>query len=362
MYFKKTSLYIIIILAVILFSSLTTRAEEVIVNDDHLNVRKGPGTQYEKINQVNSGEKYPVIQIKNDWVEIELPEGSGWVTTDYITIINEVDEDEEFEEDALNNNHQVITVTNENTHIRKGPSINEKIIDFVNEGTELTVSSENKDWYEIIHKDQKGYIFKSLIDQKLSHSNQFQNKSIVIDAGHGGYDVGAVGVDGTYEKDLGLLTTQKLERILSLLGADVLLTRNNDSYIRLGSRPILSNYNDTNSFISIHYNSFPELPSVTGIGSYYYQEYNKPLASAIQKGLIKATGAKDRDISFGDFQVIRQNYRPSALVELGFISNLETEKLLLTDAYQKQLVQGIVSGLSNYFTEVNSNGVTQHNE
>lgn len=349
---KRLLMTLPIVLIFSFFISKTIFGQEARINTDDLNVRTGPGINYEKITKVHQDESYPIIQKTDKWVEIELSNGTGWVTTDYITIINHDEENNAEEVSSTNHNSEnlgEIIITNDNTHIRSEPSVKGEIIRYVDQGTSLTVVSEEEKWYEVQYENQRGFIFKSLIDNKLSFSNNIRNKTIVIDAGHGGWDTGASGVQGFYEKDFTYMTTTKLQKALTTLGADVLLTRKNDEFIRLGSRPVLANMHDTNAFISIHYNSFPEMPSVTGIGTYYYDDYNQSLARSIQNKLVQSTNAKDRGIVHDNLLVLRQSYKPSVLLELGFISNKEKEQLLLTDHYQNQLVHGIVTGLSDYF-------------
>lgn len=335
--------------------------QEVLIQTDYLNVRSGPATDYEKVTQVHNNEKYPVIQKQNNWVEIELKDGTGWVMMDYITIVDvsEVGDQHTNLEDLNDVDDDFnIVISNDNTHIRNEPSTNGNIIGYVNKGTELLVVSENDEWYGVNYEDQEGYISKNLIDHQISFSNKFEDRTFVIDAGHGGHDTGATSVkSGFHEKDFAFMTTSKLQQTLSLLGAEVLLTRDNDDYVRLGSRPALANLHDTDAFISIHYNSFPDMPSVTGIGTYYFDDYNKSLAKSIQKNLVLSTNATDRGITYDNLLVLRHSYKPSVLLELGFISNEEKEELLLTDHYQSKLVHGIVTGLSTYLTseEINEN-------
>lgn len=353
MSFEKRLLMLSMIIFITLFTTNKIFAqEEVFINTDHLNVRTGPSTDDEIITQVHTGEIYSIIKEQNNWIEIQLPKETGWITTDYITIIDQENKTKDFTTVTSTPNierEEEIIITNDNTHIRSGPSVNENIINYVNKGETLPLVSEDEEWYKVEYEEKTGYVFKALIDNKFSFANNLRNKTIVIDAGHGGRDTGATGAAGSYEKDISFMTTKKLKKTLTIFGAEVLLTRKNDEYTRLGSRPVLANVHDTDAFISIHYNSFPESPSVTGIGTYYYDDYNKSLANSIQKELIVSTDAKDRDITFGNFLVLRQNYTPSVLVELGFISNYEKEQLLLTNSYQKQLVNGMVTGLTSYF-------------
>ncbi|WP_188453543.1 N-acetylmuramoyl-L-alanine amidase [Virgibacillus oceani] len=342
--------------SIFLLFSITVSANEAIINTDNLNVRSGPGTNYEKTGQVHTDQKYPILQEQNGWVEIQLDNNTGWITDDYITISGDgssslaADSNKKQEMDSTAKENKSITIQHENTHIRKGPSTDYEITDFVSKGEKFEVVSESNEWYEISNGDKSGFVFKSLVDKKASSfSGGIKNKTIVIDAGHGGRDVGAIGTSGSFEKNISYKTALELKQELSILGAEVVLTRKNDEFIALGSRTSLANIIDADAFISIHYNSVPTLPNVTGIGTYYYYDQNKSLAGFIQHEVIKETNAKDRGITFGDFHVIRQTFKPGVLVELGFMSNLEKEQLLLTDAYQKKLVKGIVNGFAKYF-------------
>ena len=178
-----------------------------------------------------------------------------------------------------------------------------------------------------------------------------KDKTIMVDPGHGGYDVGAISVSGHYEKDLTLTTSSLLKDTLETLGARVIMTRNSDEFIRLGSRVSLSNLINPDVFISLHYNSFPEAAYAKGISTYYYNEQDRPLAESVQKHLLLSTNADDRNALYENLQVLRHNQSQAILLELGFISNHEEESLLKTKEYQLLLVEGIISGLNEYFTK-----------
>lgn len=344
---------------IVMTITTTVHADQAIIEADRLNVRTGPGTHFETIHQVNTNEIYQVIQIENDWVEIEIDGGSGWITAEYITIEQETSEnnveneteakDNEYDKTPSNQSH--IIISNENTQVRKGPSVDHEIIMFANKDNEFEVISEDENWYEITTDEGTGYIYKALIDHPLSNtSNHLQNKTIVIDAGHGGHDVGAIGINGGYEKTYTLKTATELATTLEILGANVILTRHNDDFIRLASRPMLANINHADAFLSIHYNSFTDLSTVDGIDTYYYLDSDKKFANTVQEELINATEETNRGIHYGDFQVLRQNHQPSLLLELGFISNSEKESALSTNGYQRKLVKGITTGLEKYFS------------
>lgn len=324
-------------------------AKEAIIKTDNLNVRNGPGIHYDKIDQLHTGDIYPIIQTDNEWVELQLKDRSGWITTEYITITEDSNEADNAKSEAVIN-RKSITIQQDNTQLRNGPSTDNDIIQFVDKGTVFDVVDVDNDWYEVTNEEVTGFVLKQFVERKTTTaSNGLKNKTIVIDAGHGGQDVGAIGASGTFEKDITSKTAQELKQELTMLGAEVILTRMDDEYISLNSRTSLANMARTDAFISIHYNSVPELSDVTGIGTYYYQDQNKKLANLIQQEIIREVDASDRGIAFEDFQVLRQNFKPAVLVELGFISNQGKEELLLTNAYQKKLVSGMVNGLEKYF-------------
>ena len=171
---------------------------------------------------------------------------------------------------------------------------------------------------------------------------------IVLDAGHGGYDVGAVG-RLYYEKNLTLKTILQLGPVLQKAGVKVIYTRSNDVYQTLAYRANISNANLANAFVSVHYNSLSS--TSTGLMTFYYSSSkDQALATAIQKGIrSKTTALPDKGVKFGDYHVLRENKRPAALIELGFLSNPTEEKVVSSSTFQTNAVNGIYNGLFNYF-------------
>ncbi|MBU5265802.1 N-acetylmuramoyl-L-alanine amidase [Virgibacillus proomii] len=336
---KRTKIIVVLPIIIVFMLSFTpiSHALEGIVTESRVNIHSGPGTQFSNIEQANKGDIYKVLLQADDWIKVKLKHREGWIAADYIQIHSEQPP-------------ETITISNKKTHIRNGPSTDYSINHFADEGSIYNVRSADGDWYEIENKHGRGYIYKQLTKPVNTPSqSSFANKTIVIDAGHGGRDVGAIGATEVFEKDVAYLTAQELKKELDMLGANVKMTRLGDDFISLNSRISFSNTLNTDVFISLHYNSVPQLPNVTGIEAYYYQRRNRSLATYVQAELIKSTGADNRGTSFGDFLVLRQNYKPAILVELGFISNKNKASLLQTTMYQQQLVSGIINGLGKYF-------------
>lgn len=351
-FFKLTSIWMATFLLMITIFSISIHADEAIINSDRLNVRSGPGTHFEKINQVHTDDIYPIIQLQDEWIEIDLGGLTGWVTTEYVTIKNDQPEDnsDHIVDTPASKHDGSVEILNENTHLREGPSTDYPIVHFAHKMDVFKIISEDEDWYEVEYDDGTAYLYKKLVKQ-IEHTNHLKGQTIVIDAGHGGRDVGSISVSEHYEKDFTLTSALALEETLTILGAKVIMTRTNDDYIRLASRPALSNLYQADAFMSIHYNSFPDVASVSGMDTYYYDDDDQQLAQIIQQEVVKQTGADNRGIVFGNYQVLRQNLQPAILLELGFLSNYNEEQLLLTNTYQQKIVQGITSGLSTYLSK-----------
>ena len=179
------------------------------------------------------------------------------------------------------------------------------------------------------------------------------NPLIVIDAGHGGADGGCARGD-VLEKDVNLSIARNVKELLSARGYEVLMTREGDDTISLEERVKLANENGATIYISIHQNSCDEeVENVHGIETYYSAESetdSKRLAQLMQKQLTDNTEARDRNILANEnLYVIRETTMPACLVETGFLSNKKECELLISDEYQKQIAESIVSGIELYF-------------
>ncbi len=345
--FKKVSILSILLLLLVTSPVL---ANEAIIDVNNLNVRSGPGTEYEPIGQVNQGEKHKILEENEEWIKIKFNDMEGWITKEFITSQGNGASNKEAEQPIEKPTITTITIQDDDMHLREGASIDFDIVAFAEKGQTYDVLSETENWLEISDGKIKGFVLRDNIEATTNtNDDKMQNKTIVIDPGHGGRDVGAIGVNGSYEKEITYLTAHELAKELTALGAEVILTRQEDEFIPLESRTTLANALATDAFISIHYNSFPEVPSVTGIETFYYHDQYEVLAGFVHQEIIKEIDEKDRGVTFDDFHVTRQTFKPGILLELGFLSNEESESLLLTTGYQKKIVTGIINGLQKYF-------------
>lgn len=193
-------------------------------------------------------------------------------------------------------------------------------------------------------------------------------KTVIVDAGHGGDDGGAIGIDGTVEKDINLDIALKLEKILKFYGFNVIMTRTqdvmtcDDGLDSLRKRKIsdihnrfeLMRKNPDAIFISVHQNKFED-SSQHGTQVFYSgnDERSKELAEAIQTSVTLTLQRKnDRVVkkSGSGIYLLYHAKIPAVLVECGFISNSDEVKKLKDESYRMKLVILIADGLLKYLS------------
>lgn len=172
---------------------------------------------------------------------------------------------------------------------------------------------------------------------------------ITLDAGHGGSDSGAVGIDGSFEKTNTLSQTFILKNYLEEQGFKVYLTRDKDVFVGLSERKNIADNYKSNLLISIHNNSF-SAPKANGIETWNYPgSVNGTKAGAyVQEELIKETSLVNRGNKEAKFTVLT-GACTAILVELGFISNEIECKLLASRDYQNIVATAITKGVCKYF-------------
>ncbi len=190
---------------------------------------------------------------------------------------------------------------------------------------------------------------------------------VVIDAGHGLPDGGAVGVNGTIEQSVNLSVAKKVEEILSTGGINVTMTRNDEKCLSceeegkslrqmkkedMNERLKIIKKSKADLFISIHMNHF-EQPKVNGLRLFYDKNHpqTKELAVSMQEKMSEITGAKMYAVKAADQSLFLMKNPPSpaVLVECGFLSNPEEEKKLNDEDYQSRLAWAIAQSIKVFF-------------
>jgi N-acetylmuramoyl-L-alanine amidase len=217
---------------------------------------------------------------------------------------------------------------------------------------------------------------------------------IVVDAGHGGWDLGTVGRRGLLEKDLVLEIAERLGKLLeSRLGMEVIYTRQDDNYIPLDERASIANQSQADLFVSVHAN-YSDLPSARGVETYYTNFFSAPgskeagakdggthaaasgannpvtatlspadlhdrieqsrrLAASVQRSLygtlsIQNPGLRDRGIKEAGFVVLTESAMPGILAEVSFVSSPTDEQKLRSGGYREQIAEALYKGIARY--------------
>jgi N-acetylmuramoyl-L-alanine amidase len=215
-------------------------------------------------------------------------------------------------------------------------------------------------------------------------------RTIVIDPGHGGKEVGAVGPGGVLEKDITLAVARKLAAALGKTGARIVMTREDDSLVSLDQRTAMANQYKADLFLSVHVNA-AVVKDAKGSETYYlsleasdelakkaaetenasaaadpasdlklilwdlaqqaYLEESSRFAQAIQEEMNAATAVANRGVKQAPFKVLIGATMPAALVEVGFITNAEEETKLQSEEFQNLMVEALTRAVQRYKTD-----------
>ena len=176
-----------------------------------------------------------------------------------------------------------------------------------------------------------------------------EKKKIVLDAGHGGSDAGAIG-GGIHEKDITLDVAKRVEKLLKQKGYLVQTTRDDDTYVSLQDRVSISENYEPDIFVSIHVNSSVR-PEITGVETHYYHQESMSLAQTVHSSLASAVQSPNRGLFKSKFYVINHTTAPAILVEIGFISNSSEREQLISEKRKQATAKAIADGIQNYFKQ-----------
>jgi N-acetylmuramoyl-L-alanine amidase len=176
-----------------------------------------------------------------------------------------------------------------------------------------------------------------------------KGRRIAIDAGHP--PLGARGPTGLREPDMTLAIARRVQALLTLAGAQVVMVRPDERPLGLVERLRIAERADAEVLVSIHGNGLPDgiNPFLnTGTSTYYFQPRSAPLARALDAGLVRQLGFRDLGFGRGDLALVRPTWMPAALAEGLFLQMPDQEAVLASEAGQQRYAQGIVDGLIEY--------------
>ncbi len=191
------------------------------------------------------------------------------------------------------------------------------------------------------------------------------NFVIVIDAGHGGEDGGAIGIKTlTREKDINLEIAKKTRNLFESAGATCVMTRTdekalcNGKYSKMAdmkARAEIIERSNPYIVISIHCNSFPQSKNVKGAQMFYYpgSETGQKLAESIQGSLKNIVdNSNNRQVKSEDFYMLRHGNSTNVMIECGFLSSPEEEEKLISSEYQDRIAYSVFDGTTKYIKSI----------
>jgi hypothetical protein len=170
--------------------------------------------------------------------------------------------------------------------------------------------------------------------------------TVVIDAGHGGFDRGGIAGQRVPEKVMNLDVAQRVKAILLANGYRVIMTRDSDVFIPLPTRVAIANSYRNGIFVCIHFNSATR-SGANGIETYFYSSQSLPLASAIHYYVNGAAPSSNRGVRRRGYYVLRRTVIPAVLVECGFLTNRAEAQYAQSASYRQTLAEAIARGIRN---------------
>lgn len=295
-----------------------------------LNVRTGASVSNKVIGKLSKGEKVDVYRVhtvgNSKWFKIKYKTGYGYVSANYVTVVR-------YAKPAPT---IVYTKPVTSTPVVATPKPSETTTPVGEPKTEPVKTEPVKTTQPKGDLPLKGQI-------------------IVVDAGHGGTDPGAVR-GSIVEKDIVLDTVKRVASKLKAEGATVYESRPSDKFETLDSRVSFAKTKKADMFISVHANT-AEATSARGIETWYNATVNpkgsdsKELALDIQRRMVQQVqgASPDRGVKHGDFYVVRAATMPAVLVELGFVSHSVEGNNLKTASYREKLAEGIKLGVLDFY-------------
>ncbi|KAF0996586.1 N-acetylmuramoyl-L-alanine amidase [Geobacillus sp. TFV-3] len=353
------------------YVAFVQRAE--VVQEDRLRLRQEPGANTRILGHLTQGETVWVIGEEDGWKKVVAEDAVGWVAASYLAPA---------EDRSVSQPEGVVDA--DSLNVRAAPSLHAERIGRLLRGDRVKIVETKQDWHKIIARsglagwvaadyigvesekaaeNQEGAVDASVPPSVIRPSGPqsyvsrwtpgpvqpLAGKTIVLDAGHGGKDSGAQSVDGIKEKELTLETVKLLKNKLQSYGARVVLTRDGDDYVPLPARVAAARLYQADAFISLHYDSAADRQA-SGITVYYYDRLaDYRLAQSFEQPFSQFVLLPFRGVAFGDYYVLRENERPSVLLELGYLSNPSDAGTVAGDGYREAVTTAMVHAMLRYF-------------
>lgn len=328
-----------------------------VVTGEEVNIRSESNADSTILGKVVNGTELTVLFQQEGWTQIQYYGQVAWISSELIEITESATETTTVAVAEENSAPiQTVTTRSGSTNIRTSPSVESSVVATAEKGESFTYLSAEGDWYQIeLASGETGYVANWVVDLSANKTpappaniTSLAEATIVIDAGHGGDDPGAL-AHSFYEKDVTLDTAKLVANRLRDAGANVILTRSDDEFVSLDERAVISNQSNADAFISLHYDSTEIANEISGTTTYYYHDKDMPLAEIVNANLKQNGLLPNNGVRFGDFYVTRENTQPAILLELGYLNNDVDQDTVNSVSYQSSIAEILYQSLNQYF-------------
>lgn len=308
-----------------------------------LNLRGGKGTEFPILTRLNFGTLLAVLE-EGTWSRVMLENGViGYVLTEYVENVG---------------GQALARISASMVNERSGPGTTFSVVATHPAGQTLTFNGWEGSWVKVSSTSGTGYIQGNLLSFAFTTTpvdftlppatgSSLNGFVVAIDAGHGGQDPGAIGVNGLREKDVNFTMALKLRALLVAAGAEVVMTRVGDYTLTIDNRIGIAHNAGADLFVSIHNNAHPS-SAVSGTQTFYgVTPGSFDLGYQVHRRLV-GIGMADMRLASANFGVLVRTKIPAILTETGFLSNPNDAALLAQETFIDHAVQAHFDGIHEW--------------
>ncbi|WP_214786269.1 N-acetylmuramoyl-L-alanine amidase [Exiguobacterium sp. s183] len=315
----------------------------------NLNLRKMASTSGTILTTIPSGKEVIYLSTYGSWYRVSYNGTIGYVSSQYVKVTSS---------STITPDATATYYTTANLNLRKMASTSGTILLTIPSGSAVTYLSTYGSWYRVTYKGVTGYVSSQYVTTSSGGDTDTSQKTVVIDAGHGGNDPGAV-YGSVYEKVIALDMAKRLMSTLTnTYDYNVKLTRSTDMYLSLSERVSLSKSYKADVFVSLHANSSVYssahghevlVPTTESYTTNPYVSASRSLGSSINQEIgSRISAVQNRGVKYQNVYVVGKNVVPSTLVEYGFISNSNDRAYLTNATNRQQMANATATGIHQF--------------
>lgn len=315
----------------------------------NLNLRLSAASWSDVVTTIPSGATVKYVSRYGSWYKVTYNGKTGYVSADYLTVTTAPITSSAYYETTVNLNMRLSAASWSN------------VLTVIPAGSVVKYVSRYDSWYKVTYNGKTGYVASEYLKPTTVTTptdTDGTGKTVVIDAGHGGNDPGAV-YGSVYEKVIALDIAKRLAGVLSsTYDYNVKLTRSNDTYLSLDQRVSLNKSYKGDVFVSLHANSSVYntahghevlVPTSDSYTTNPYVSASRSLGSSINKEIAsRISTIQNRGVKYQNVYVVGRNVSPSTLVEYGFISNSSDRSHLTSTTYRQRMAEATASGIHQF--------------